>query len=176
MKFLEQEKLMSDYAFSGRFGTTLGKIGDINLDGYNDIAIAAPFEGNGAVYIHLGGPYGLSPKASQRIQAPQPLPTRRFKSPSTMFGYGISKGVDIDANGYRDIAIGAPDSEVVYIFKSYPVYKVLASLKSSQIDLSLNDSKVEIAVCAKAATAVEKGSKVGKDQADSFLHSKLSFI
>jgi hypothetical protein len=38
-----------------RFGSSLAKIGDINKDGNEDVAIGAPYEaGSGAVYIYLG--------------------------------------------------------------------------------------------------------------------------
>jgi hypothetical protein len=62
--------------------------------------VAAPHEGNGAVYIFLGSAQGLSNKPSQKIVAPSELPNP-FGDISSMFGLGLSKGVDIDANGYR---------------------------------------------------------------------------
>ncbi len=34
-------------------------IGDIDLDGYPDVAIAAPYNGNGVVYIYRGYSGGL---------------------------------------------------------------------------------------------------------------------
>lgn len=38
-----------------RFGSALAKIGDINKDGNEDVAIGAPYEGgSGAIYIYLG--------------------------------------------------------------------------------------------------------------------------
>lgn len=38
-----------------RFGSALTKIGDINKDGLEDVAIGAPYEsGSGAVYIYCG--------------------------------------------------------------------------------------------------------------------------
>lgn len=57
-----------------------------------DLAVGAPYEGNGAVYIFLGSINGLLAKASQRIDAPSSL-TR-----PSMFGYAVSRGVDIDGN------------------------------------------------------------------------------
>lgn len=110
MAFKPSVLITSDYESNGRFGSALSKIGDINLDGFNDVAISAPFEGNGAVYIHLGGPEGVSLKPSQRIQAPSELPSPYGDVKSSMFGFGMSRGVDIDSNGYRDIAIGSPNA------------------------------------------------------------------
>lgn len=39
-----------------RFGTAIAAISDLNLDGFNDVAIGAPFENDhrGAVYIYHG--------------------------------------------------------------------------------------------------------------------------
>lgn len=84
---------------NGRFGTAITKIGDVNLDGYKDFAVGAPFEGNGAVYIYLGGANGLGSKFSQRIEAPvlDVMPS----STAYMFGHFISKGSDVDGNFYN---------------------------------------------------------------------------
>ena len=162
----------------------LFRIGDINLDGFNDLgkkkkrfssrenfhenfsfshilAISAPFEDNGAVYIFLGSPQGLSATPSQRIRAPSEVPSP-FGDTSSMFGYGLSKGVDIDSNGYRDIAIGSPASDAVYIFKSYPVVKVLASIVSSKSEIMLEEKSIMIKVCAALRTMTEITHEIGK--------------
>jgi hypothetical protein len=156
--------LHSDYELNGRFGTTLGKIGDINRDGFNDIAISAPFEGNGAVYIFLGGPDGLSSKPIQKISAPSelPIPYEGFQEQTAMFGHGISRGVDIDGNGYRDIAIGSPNTESVYIYKTYPVVKVVASIQPSKNELSLDDTRFNIKVCMRIDSVTNIASEIGE--------------
>ena len=51
-----------------RFGLSVTALGDINLDGYNDIAVGAPYDGaneKGAVYIYHGSSKGIRTKASQ---------------------------------------------------------------------------------------------------------------
>lgn len=60
-----------------------------------DLAVGAPFENNGVVYIFLGGLYGLSNTASQRISAP-----KQQLAVHSMFGYSLSKGCDIDGNQF----------------------------------------------------------------------------
>lgn len=161
MAFEQQAIITSDYDSNGRFGIALSKIGDIDLDGFNDIAITAPFEGNGAVYIHLGGPNGVSLKSSQRIEAPSELPSPYGDVKSSMFGHGISRGVDIDNNGYRDIAIGSPNAESVYVFKSYPVVNVIASITPSKIELSLEDTRFNMKVCARIDSRMHSDNNVG---------------
>lgn len=50
-----------------RFGFSMTALGDINRDGYTDIAIGAPYEGIGAIYIYLGSANGLITPYSQVI-------------------------------------------------------------------------------------------------------------
>lgn len=157
-----QEIITSEYDSNGRFGTALGKIGDINNDGYNDLAISAPFEGNGVVYIYLGGKDGISMKPSQKIVAPSELPSPYSDVKSSMFGHSISRGVDVDSNGYRDIAIGSPNSESVYLFRSYPVVDVIATITPSKTELSLDDTRFNMKVCTRIDTKMQSLRDVGK--------------
>ncbi|XP_058838521.1 integrin alpha-PS3 [Topomyia yanbarensis] len=145
LSFNLQTVLSTSYELSGRFGTTMGKIGDVNMDGYNDIAIGAPFEENGAVYIYLGSPSGLRTKPSQKLVPPE----NGLMDPTTqpMFGHAISRGVDIDANGYHDIAIGSPNAETVYVYRTYPVVRVISSVSSSKRELSPEDTAFQLTVC-----------------------------
>ena len=43
----------------GRFGSAVENIGDIDLDGLSDVAVSAPYEGMGVVYIYRGSESGL---------------------------------------------------------------------------------------------------------------------
>lgn len=45
----------------GRFGLAVENIGDIDLDGLSDIAVSAPYEGRGRVYIYRGSESGVVP-------------------------------------------------------------------------------------------------------------------
>ncbi|XP_052863834.1 integrin alpha-PS3-like [Anopheles cruzii] len=148
LNFQLQTKLTSSYDLGGRFGTSLAKIGDINMDGYNDIAVGAPFEGNGVVYIFLGSVDGLQSKASQRLTAP----TNELAWPgNAMFGHAISRGTDIDRNGYNDLAIGSPNAETVYVYRTYPVVRIEAEVSSTKRELSLEDTSFELSVCLSAS-------------------------
>lgn len=116
----------------------MSSIGDINKDGYNDVAISAPFEGNGVVYIYMGSLRGLAERPSQKIEAPSSV---------TMFGFSISKGVDVDGNLYNDIAVGAPGSDIVFIFKSQPIIRVVASVNFAEKDIMTNTTEFGINIC-----------------------------
>lgn len=50
-----------------RFGLALSTAGDLNRDGYDDLAVGAPysFEGTGAIYIYLGSSDGIIREPSQ---------------------------------------------------------------------------------------------------------------
>lgn len=52
-------------AWESRFGFAIANLGDVNRDGYEDIAIGAPYDGDGVVYIYLGSKNGLIEKVSQ---------------------------------------------------------------------------------------------------------------
>ena len=162
MIFELQTILTSDFNFGGRFGTTLGQIGDINRDSHADIAISAPNEGQGVVYIFLGGPRGLSTKATQKIFAPEvpKIPYTDYED-SAMFGYGISRGTDIDGNLYYDIAISSPNAETVYIYKTHPVVRVNTRITPLKQKLTENDADLNLEVCMKF-TGVSKLRTISK--------------
>ncbi|CAG9835896.1 unnamed protein product [Diabrotica balteata] len=112
-----------------RFGTSIVNLGDINLDLFKDIAISAPFEddGTGAVYIYMGTRFGINETFNQRL------------TPSTFspvvpkvrgFGMGLSKGVDVNNDGYNDIAVGAYQSENVFVLQAKEIIIFRATLTS----------------------------------------------
>lgn len=104
--------------------------------------VAAPFEDSGAIYIYLGSANGLSSKWSQRILAPH-----NSVDLNQMFGYGLSKGVDTDSNRYLDIAVGSPNTEAVYIFKSYPVIRVNSTITPFSKEIQTSDQSFKFKVC-----------------------------
>lgn len=85
-----------------QFGIAIANAGDMNKDGCQDIAIGSPYEGNGVVYIYMGDRKdGLNMKPDQVVTAESlPLILRTF-------GYSLSGGIDLDANGYPDLLVGA---------------------------------------------------------------------
>ncbi|KAH8348354.1 hypothetical protein KR084_006705, partial [Drosophila pseudotakahashii] len=145
----EQKIIWSPAGSRGRFGTTLSRLGDINHDGCNDVAVGAPFEGNGAVFIYLGSEHGLCDKPSQRLDAPSQQPSQHG---SDMFGHGLSRGSDIDGNGFNDLVIGAPNAEALYIYRTYPVVKIHATVKSESREIKPQQDKVKISACYRLST------------------------
>ncbi|KAH8348438.1 hypothetical protein KR084_007423 [Drosophila pseudotakahashii] len=140
----ERQILRSPVEHQARFGTTLSRLGDLNHDGYNDVAVGAPFAGNGSVFIYLGSEHGLREQPSQRLDAPAQQPS---KYGAHMFGHGLSRGSDIDGNGFNDFAIGAPNAEALYLYRAYPVVKVHATVRSESREIKPEQDKVKITAC-----------------------------
>ncbi|XP_063612656.1 integrin alpha-7-like, partial [Penaeus indicus] len=137
-----------------RFGTTLAACGDLNQDGFQDIAVGAPWEdGHGAVYIYLGSSQGLRARFSQHL-----LP-QHFSAPFLGFGMAISRGIDIDGNGYPDLAIGSFLSGHAALLKSRPVVNVTASITTIPLRVALTDTSLKLSVCFNYKENFEVGIK-----------------
>lgn len=61
-----------------RFGFAITSLGDLNKDGYDDIAIGAPYEDSGVVYIYLGSANGLIKEPSQVLSK---VPLQKILAP-----------------------------------------------------------------------------------------------
>ncbi|XP_038044391.1 integrin alpha-6-like isoform X2 [Patiria miniata] len=127
------------------FGIAITNLGDLNLDGYEDIAIGAPYEndGEGTVYIYLGGPDGVVQPASQKISPsdlPADLPNTREIGGA--FGYSLSGGIDLDGNDYPDLTVGAFEANTVVTFRARPIVNVTAELllETSEIDANATNA------------------------------------
>uniref|UniRef100_A0A7N8WW96 Integrin, alpha 5 (fibronectin receptor, alpha polypeptide) n=1 Tax=Mastacembelus armatus TaxID=205130 RepID=A0A7N8WW96_9TELE len=114
----------------GRFGSTIAPLGDLNQDGFNDVAISCPFGGEdqqGLVYIYNGYSEGLRDKPSQVITGQWAAGT----IPAS-FGFALRGAKDLDMNGYPDLIVGAfgVNKAVLYryVALSRPIVNTSASL------------------------------------------------
>lgn len=119
-----------------RFGLALCNLGDINKDRYEDVAVGAPYEGRGAVYIYLGSKQGIIAEPSQVLRAE----AMGGLSPPVTFGHSLSGGMDLDGNDYPDLVVGAYDDSRVYLIRSRPIIGILTrvELKDNLTDIDPN--------------------------------------
>ncbi|XP_051479109.1 integrin alpha-6 isoform X2 [Apus apus] len=110
------------------FGLAVENVGDINQDGYPDIAVGAPYDGFGKVYIYHGSKNGINTRPAQILDGE--------KTGTHFFGYSIAGNMDLDKNSYPDIAVGSL-SDSVSVFRSRPVISIRRSItvQPDRIDL-----------------------------------------
>ncbi|XP_063071492.1 integrin alpha-5-like isoform X2 [Engraulis encrasicolus] len=110
----------------GRFGASFAPLGDLDQDGYNDVAIGCPFggeEGHGLVLIYNGQTTGLGDTPSQVLAAHWAsgrLPTG--------FGFSIQGNKDLDGNGYPDLLVGAFGVDKAVLYRARPIVNTTATL------------------------------------------------
>lgn len=139
----EVQKFEGEFV-SGRFGTVVGCLNDLDFDGYADVAVGAPYEdnGRGAVYIFNGSPDGLLIVPSQRIGAVDLSMDLRG------FGLSLSETRDIDGNHFPDLAIGAYNSGHAVLLRSRPVVNLnIKLIKSQNFTLMQNATYFVVDVC-----------------------------
>lgn len=131
------------------FGISVKNIGDINQDGYPDIAVGAPYDDLGKVFIYHGSASGINTKPAQVLEG---------QSPS--FGYSIAGNMDLDRNSYPDIAVGSL-SDSVTVFRSRPVINIEKTLTvtPNRIDLQKPTCNAPGGVCLKVKACFEYTAK-----------------
>ncbi|XP_032239764.2 integrin alpha-9 isoform X2 [Nematostella vectensis] len=139
LNLMSNMELAGDKTPSARFGSAIANAGDLNQDGYLDVAIGAPFEGeHGAVYIYHGSSSGIDTNYKQKILGSS------VHSSLRNFGQSISGGLDVDDNGYPDLAIGAYGSNNAVLLKSRRIIDVESTitLSSNRIVLENNNTGI----------------------------------
>uniref|UniRef100_A0A7N8WV51 Integrin, alpha 6b n=1 Tax=Mastacembelus armatus TaxID=205130 RepID=A0A7N8WV51_9TELE len=156
------------------FGLAVENLGDINLDGYHDFAVGAPYENGaaGKVYIYLGSAKGLHSEKPSQVLSGEPLGVR-------LFGYSLAGNMDLDKNSYPDLAVGSL-SDSVFVYRASPVINIKKEIKFSpkEIDLTKKNCGNNFCLTVEAcftctASSSSYSSKLSKLNAD---YRKLNAI
>lgn len=86
------------------FGTSVAGVGDVNGNGFYDLAIGAPGwasgqAGEGATFVYYGTGAGITAVGMQTVQ-PNVV--------GAQLGYDVNEAGDVNGDGYADIVIGVP--------------------------------------------------------------------
>jgi hypothetical protein len=87
---------VSSYDF---FGSAVASAGDVNGDGYSEVAVAALGYNSeaGKAYLYLGGPTGLSSTPSWTVAG---------EVSGALFGRSLGTAGDVNGDGYSDVVVG----------------------------------------------------------------------
>lgn len=125
----------------GRFGYAMANMGDITGDGLEDIAISAPFgDGSGTVFIYRGTASSFILNTPAQIITSSVLSTTLDLTAVKGFGTALSS-IDVDGNSYNDLAIGAYQSQQVFVLRTLPAARVAISITAEPRIVDL-DSKI----------------------------------
>ncbi|KAG7232149.1 hypothetical protein INR49_009489 [Caranx melampygus] len=83
---------------SDGFGSALAALGDLDMDGYQDVAIGAPWSGEGG------------------------------RGQQDSIGFTLRGGADVDGNGYPDLLVGAWAADRAFVYRSQRVIRSRVSL------------------------------------------------
>uniref|UniRef100_A0A8C2FYT4 VWFA domain-containing protein n=1 Tax=Cyprinus carpio TaxID=7962 RepID=A0A8C2FYT4_CYPCA len=88
---------------NARFGTAITVVPDLNLDGFSDVVVGAPLEGNGqgAIYIYYGDRKTIRKQSSQKIVGTKLDPALKF------FGRSLDGSGDMNGDSIPDVSVGA---------------------------------------------------------------------
>ncbi|KAL2087505.1 hypothetical protein ACEWY4_016333 [Coilia grayii] len=122
------------------FGLCVKNIGDVNLDGFQDVAVGAPYDDGGAgrVFIYHGSAGGMVDKPAQELKG--------MDHGVKLFGYSLAGNMDLDRNIYPDLAVGSL-SDSVHIYRARPVINLVKNVEWSPKELNLTNKNCGDDIC-----------------------------
>ena len=142
------------------YGSVVGAAGDLNGDGYADVAIGAPFfdtvyENEGRVFAYLGGPAGPSTES----------PDWAAGSGQAGAELGVAMGTagDVNGDGYADLIAGAPYYEEGQTIKGRVYVYSGAMLGQDQRDWTASGEQTQEGLLDSFGASVDTAGDVNGD-------------
>lgn len=88
---------------NGAFGNAIATAGDLNGDGYQDLAVGA-YLANAEVYVYFGSPSGIAPTPDATLRNP-------LAAAFSAFGWVVAPGGDLNGDGFDDLVVGAQSQD-----------------------------------------------------------------
>uniref|UniRef100_A0A8C5ELA2 Integrin alpha-2 domain-containing protein n=1 Tax=Gouania willdenowi TaxID=441366 RepID=A0A8C5ELA2_GOUWI len=128
----------------GRFGTAIAPLGDVNQDGYNDVAVGCPFGGEdrGGRVLIFNGNKEVSTQGLRMSQELKAAVTHSGNLPG--YGFTLRGGQDLDNNQYPDLIVGAFGSGEVSVYRSQAVVSVEATMTLTPKILNPDDRQCRL--------------------------------
>ncbi|KAL6109157.1 itga8 [Pungitius sinensis] len=128
----------------GRFGTAIAPLGDINQDGFNDVAVGCPFGGEerGGRVLIFNGNRDVSTRGLTLSQELRAAGTPGGSVPG--FGFTLRGGQDLDGNQYPDLIVGAFGAGEVSLYRSQAVVSVEAEMTLTPRILNPDDRQCHL--------------------------------
>lgn len=113
-----------DEGIVGGFGRTVVAVGDVQADGFADLAVSEPLvpgdDGGvavpvGRVHVYYGSIDGIPTRPDLTLDYPGP-------AAFAWFGSGLAGGGDLDADGYADLIVGAErrGAGLAFVYRGSP--------------------------------------------------------
>uniref|UniRef100_A0A8C5A9V2 VWFA domain-containing protein n=1 Tax=Gadus morhua TaxID=8049 RepID=A0A8C5A9V2_GADMO len=149
-----------------RFGTAIAAVSDLNLDGFNDVAIGAPLENDhrGAVYIYHGAERALKEAFVQRIPAGGDGVKVKF------FGQSIHGVMDLNGDGITDVTIGGLGGASLFWSRDVGELRATMTFDPSKINIQQTNCEfqdrrtvcVQTELCFTYSIKSDKGAPAAK--------------
>ncbi|MBL0055239.1 MAG: FG-GAP repeat protein [Chitinophagaceae bacterium] len=137
-----------------QFGFSVSSAGDVNGDGYSDVAIGAPYYDDGAnadegrAFVYHGSAAGLS-------ASPNNIPDDANQA-GARFGYSVAFAGDVNSNGFSDLIIGAPyfdDGVNADEGRAFLYFGVSSGLQASPVSVADDANQASAFLGCSVATA-----------------------
>ena len=112
---------------NGNTGSAAGTAGDVNGDGYSDIAFGSfetdlPVENSGSASVKLGSASGLSGSPEWTVTG---------EASGVYLGSALGTAGDVDGDGYDDLIVGGPGQRVSGITHAGSAYTYLGNARTA---------------------------------------------